>query len=472
MNTRQPTFAFACLTLFTVISVIAGGMIFFKLSLHLLMMTCWVICAIYAKFLGFTYADLEKGANELIYKAMGAVIILMCVGALIGAWIVSGTVPVMIYSGLKIISPTFFLLTSMIICSLTSLMTGTSWGTIGTVGIAIMGIGAGLGFEPGLTAAVIISGAFFGDKLSPLSDTTNMSAAVTGTPILRHIRHMVNTLTPAYIIVLIIYTIMGLQHDTTAVDLSMLNDILTGIEDNFKISIIPVLPMVFVLVLLLRQTNPALAIISGALFGVAIAVFYNGIELNTAFNAMWSGYKGDFEHPFLAKLLNRGGITSMLNIAALVIFACGLGGMLRCMGVIDTVLEPIAKRATSAFSLTLATLFVGYVNLLLTAAIYFSIVMTGTIMTPLFKKNGYRPENCSRLVEDATTFGGPLVPWASNALFPMATLSVTYGEYIPYVFLLYLTPLVSIAYALFNINMTKLSKEEMEEEQALQHAQS
>ena len=349
----------------------------------------------------------------------------MCVGALIGAWISAGTVPVMIYVGLQIISPSLFLVTSLILCSVTSLTTGTSWGTIGTVGLAIMGIGAGLGFDPGITAASIICGAFFGDKLSPLSDTTNMAAAVSGVPLLRHVRHMVNTITPAYIITIILYAIIGFKQGSGVADTSQLNAILSGISEHFQIGIIPALPMLLVLGLLIRQTNPVLAIVSGALFGVLIAVGYAGMDLTTAFNSMWSGYKADFANPMLAKLLNRGGITSMLDIAALVIFACGLGGMLRHIGIID---------------------------------------VNGTVMAPLFRKRGYRPENCSRVVEDAGTLGGPLVPWASNALFPMSMLSVSYMDYAPWAFVLYLTPLMSILYAAFNINMTRLTPEEMAEE--------
>ena len=199
--------------------------------------------------------------------------------------------------------------------------------------------------------------------------------------------------------------------------------------------------------------------------GVIVAVLCNGIEVTAAFNSMWGGFKGDFtDAPMLAKLLNRGGVTSMLNIMCLVVLACGLGGMLRRMGVIDVALEPLAKWANSGFKLVLSTLIVGYGTLMLTAAIYFSIVMTGTLMAPVFRRQGFRSENCSRVVEDASTLGGPLVPWANNALFPMATLGVAYLDYIPYVYLLFLTPCFSLLYGLFNITMTRLSPEEVEEE--------
>lgn len=257
---------------------------------------------------------------------------------------------------------------------------------------------------------------------------------------------------------------MGFSDTATVADASQLESILTGISANFKLGIIPALPMLLVLTLLVRQTNPVLAIMSGALSGVFIAVTYAGMDITTAFNSMWGGYKGQFDNPLLAKLLNRGGITSMLDIAALVIAACGLGGMLKCMGVIDTILEPVSRHATSGFRLVASTLIIGYGTLMLTAACYFSIVMTGTIMAPLFRKRGFRPENCSRVVEDAGTLGGPLVPWSSNALFPMSMLSVSYFEYAPWAILLYLTPLVSITYALLNINMTRLTPQEMEEE--------
>lgn len=472
---KVPSFPFAITCLLLIIGLIAGGIMFFKLQLALLMMSGWVVCAIMGKFLGYTYEDLEVGAFELIQKAMGACIILVCVGALIGAWISAGTVPVMIYAGLKIISPSIFLVTSLIVCSLTSIFTGTSWGTIGTVGVALMGIGAGLGFDPGMTAATIICGSFFGDKMSPLSDTTNMAAAVTGTPLFRHIRHMWFTITPAYVVTFIIYLFIGFKQTPEAMAPDQINTILNGLSQHFNLGVGAVLPMILVLVMLLKRCSPILSIIAGALCGVVVAVLCNGIEVTAAFNSMWGGFKGDFaDAPMLAKLLNRGGVTSMLNIMCLVVLACGLGGMLRRMGVIDVALEPLARWANSGFKLVLSTLIVGYGTLMLTAAIYFSIVMTGTLMAPVFRRQGFRTENCSRVVEDASTLGGPLVPWANNALFPMATLGVAYLDYIPYVYLLFLTPCFSLLYGLFNITMTRLTPEEMEadrkEREALQNA--
>ena len=170
--------------------------------------------------------------------------------------------------------------------------------------------------------------------MSPLSDTTNMAAAVSGVPLLRHVRHMANTIAPAFIISIILYGIMGFKYSGGSVDSSQLNSILAGISENFPVDFVPALPMLLVLFLLIRQTNPVVAIVGGALFGVFIAVFYVGMDLKTAFNSMWDGYKGEFSDPILMKLLNRGGVISMLNIAALVIFACGLGGMLRHIGIV------------------------------------------------------------------------------------------------------------------------------------------
>ena len=464
---KKPSFLFAITALLLIVGIIAGGIIFFKLQLQLLMLTGWVACAVLGRMLGRSYEDLEAGAFELIQKAMGACLILVCVGALIGAWIASGTVPVMIYAGLKLISPSLFLVTSLIVCSLTSIFTGTSWGTIGTVGVALMGIGAGLGFAPGLIAATIICGSFFGDKMSPLSDTTNMAAAVTGTPLFRHIRHMWFTITPAYVITFVIYLVMGFKQTPEGMAPDQINVILNGLSHHFNLGVGAVIPMALVLVMLLKRCSPILAITTGALCGVVVAVVFNGMEVTAAFNAMWGGFKGDFgDSPMLAKLLNRGGVTSMLNIMCLVVLACGLGGMLRRMGIIEPALEPLARRADNGFKLVVSTLVIGYGTLMLTAAIYFSIVMTGTLMAPVFRRHGFRSENCSRVVEDASTLGGPLVPWANNALFPMTTLGVAYLDYVPYVYLLVLTPCFSLLYALFNITMTRLTPEEMREENA------
>lgn len=457
---KELTFGFAVFILIVVVAIIASGMMFFNLKLQMLMLCCWVVCAGFGRYLGFSYAELEAGAYEFIARAMGAVLIMMSVGALIGAWISAGTVAVMIYIGLKIITPEFFLATSFILCSMTSVFTGTSYGTIGTVGLALMGIGAGLGFDPGVTAATVISGAFLGDKMSPLSDTTNMAAAVNDVPLLTHVRHMANTLTPAFIITLIIYLFMGFHHDSGTGDASILNQLLEDITVNFRLGFIPAIPMLLVFYLLLRQTNPILAIISGSVLGVAVAVGYAGVDLTASFNAMWSGYEKTFDNPLLMKLMNRGGVTSMLGVSALVIFACGLGGMLRCLGVIDTILEPVSRHAKSAFSLVLSTLVIGFSTVLLTASSYFSLLMTGTIMTPLFRKQGYRPENCSRVTEDVGTLATPLVPWSSNALFSMGMLGVGFTDYAPYCFLMFLMPCVSLTYSILDINMTRLSNGE------------
>ncbi|WP_300831961.1 Na+/H+ antiporter NhaC family protein, partial [uncultured Bilophila sp.] len=292
-----------------------------------------------------------------------------------------------------------------------------------------------------------------------------MAAAVTGTPLFRHIRHMWFTITPAYVVTFIIYLFIGFKQTPEAMAPDQINAILDGLSQHFNLGVGAVIPMLLVLVMLLKRCSPILSIIAGALCGVIVAVLCNGIEVTAAFNSMWGGFKGDFtDAPMLAKLLNRGGVTSMLNIMCLVVLACGLGGMLRRMGVIDVALEPLAKWANSGFKLVLSTLIVGYGTLMLTAAIYFSIVMTGTLMAPVFRRQGFRSENCSRVVEDASTLGGPLVPWANNALFPMATLGVAYLDYIPYVYLLFLTPCFSLLYGLFNITMTRLSPEEVEEE--------
>lgn len=465
---RIPSLKFSLLALGTIVLVIGGGMAFFNLKLQVLMLTGWLVCAAFAKALGFTYAEIEKGAFDMISRAMGACVILMSVGALIGAWISAGTVPVLIYTGLTLITPSLFLVTSLLLCSATSLATGTSWGTIGTVGLALMGIGTGMGIPEGITAATIICGAYFGDKMSPLSDTTNMTAAVTGVKLMTHVRHMFYTVAPAYVITLIIYGIIGMNYAGGVADNVQLTSIIGGLSSNFQLGFIPVLPMILVFILLLRQTNPVVAILAGALCGVAVAVVYGGLDLNVAFNSMWKGYKGDFSDPLLAKLLNRGGVTSMLGIVSLVIFACGLGGMLKTTGIIDAVLQPIVERADTDLKLVLATLFTGYGSLALTSSCYFSCVMSSTLMAPLFRKRGLRPENCSRVVEDAATLGGPLVPWSSNALFPVKMLGVGWAAFAPWCFLLYLAPLISITYAVFNITMTRYDSNEMKEAEAIE----
>lgn len=458
---KKPSLQFAVLTLLVIVAFMATGLIIFKIKLNTLMFLSWLLMVPFAMKLGFSFEELEDGAYSMIKKGLQAMIIIMAVGALIGAWIASGTVPTLIYIGLKIISPKFFLVTTLFFCAIISSATGTSWGSMGTAGIAMMAVGEGMGIPAGMTAGAVISGAYFGDKMSPLSDSTNLAPAVAGTDVITHIKHMTYTTGPSFIISAILFTILGLKYGVASVDLQLVTEILAGLSGIFKISWIALIPTILVIYLLIRGHSPVTSILSGAVLGALFAIFYQGTTLGLAASAMWGGYKGEFELTFMNKLLNRGGIESMQGIVSLMMFGLGLGGMMRITGILETLLAGISKKIKSDGGLVFITVLVSYLSNAIGASMAFGAVLTGTLMSPLFEEHKLKPENLSRIIEDAGTLGAVMIPWTTNAVYTMQVLQVSYLAYLPFCFLNILNPIISIIYGVTGFSMTKYTDEEI-----------
>lgn len=458
---KKPSLGYSILTLATIITFMTIGMVGFKIKLQILMFLSWIIITAFSMKLGISYDELETGAFDMVRKAMQAMVLLTAVGILIASWIAAGTVPTLIFAGLKVISPKYFLITTLLLCSIVSLATGTSWGTLGTAGLAMMGIGAGLGIPAGMTAGAVICGSYFGDKMSPLSDSTNLAPAVAGTDVFTHIKHMLYTTVPSYVISMILFLILGFKYGFGQMDYSQVNEITSSLGQLFHIGIIPLLPAVVVIGLLAKRKSPITSILLGAIAGLVVAILYQGCDITTAFGALWGGYKGEFGSVFLNKLLNRGGIQSMLGIVALMIFALGLGGMMRVSGILDTILEEIAKKLKSTGGLVASSMMISYFAGMISGSMHFAAVMTGTLMSPLFEERKLKPENLSRIIEDCGTLGAVLIPWSTNAVFTMNMLQVSYAAYVPFCFLNYLNPIFSLIYGITGFSMVKYSEEEI-----------
>ena len=462
---RKPSLGAALGILLALVLFFVIGMQVFSVKLQTLLLLGWLIIIPFGIRLGHTYEDLEKQAFATVSKGLQAAMILMVVGAMIGAWISAGTVPTLLYVGLKIINPKFFLISVLLFCSIVSLATGTSWGTVGTAGIAMMGIGAGLGIPAGMTAGAIISGAFFGDKMSPLSDSTNLAPAVAGTDLITHIKHMAYTTVPAYVISAIIFLFLGFRYGSGVTDINQVNEILSSLGSIFKIGFIPILPALIVLTLLLMKKPAISSMLIGAVAGTVVAITYQGYSVSAAMGYLYNGFSGDFGNLFMDKLLNRGGIASMLGMVATMIFALGLGGLLNHTGILTTILDAVSKKIRSTGALVASTMFVSYFANAVGASMTFAAVITGSLMTPLFKKFNLKPENLSRIIEDAGTLGAVLIPWNLSAIFVIGTLQVSYLEYLPYCFLSFLTPIISLIYGFTGITMKKYEDNENTEEQ-------
>ena len=408
---RKPTFKFAMLVMIAIISLTTVGMVMFKASITAMFLLSWLIVVPAAMRLGYTNNEIEEFGFEVGKSAFQSNLIILSVGVLISTWIAAGTIPTIVYSGLTIITPKYFLLTALILCSLTSLATGTSWGTLGTSGIALMSIGNSMGIPAGLTAGAIISGAFFGDKMSPLSDSTNLAAAICKTDVITHMKHMMFTTVPAYLICIVLYTVIGFKYANNAIDYNQINQIKEVLSSTFNIGMVSLLPIIFLLVLLLLQKPPIVSILASALLGGIIAVIQEGQKVGDLLNYVLNGYSIETGISYADKLLNRGGIMSMAETVLLVFIVFIVAGILQKTGFLEVLLKPMIDRiGNSRAKLVGSTFVVSYFANAFSSSMMFTSVFVGTIMSPLYKEFKLKPENLSRIIEDTATLGGPLIP--------------------------------------------------------------
>lgn len=458
---KEPSFAYASLVLVTIAIIMVCGIRIFQAPLAVVMFLSWLIVNFFAHFLGYTYPELETIAIDTIRNSIQAVIIMLGVGVLISAWIAAGTVPTIIYYGLSLINPSYFLVATLLICALTSMFTGTSWGTIGTVGIALLGIGNGMGIHPGMIAGALISGSWFGDKLSPLSDTTNFASSVMGVPLMTHVKHMLYTTVPALVVSAILFLILGFGAGTANVNTDSISTIQAGLQANYHIGLISLIPMIVVITLLLMRRPASQSILIGGALGILFAIFYQGFDTSMVLKAALTGFDYDFNNDFLSKLLNRGGMDSMTRTIQALIFTTGMGGMLREMRILNVLVGKISHKINSTFSSIATGSFVSYLSIALTGSHMFAAIMVQSTVLDLFKKNGLKPENASRICEDCGTLGVTLIPYGVTALFIVDTLNISFSQYVPYAFLCYLCPIFGLLCGLTGFGIARYSEEEM-----------
>jgi len=402
------------------------------------------------------WKQIQDGMVHGIMLAMGAVLILMIVGTMIGTWIQGGVVPTMIYYGLKILSPGYFLVATLIICSIVSLGTGSSWSTAGTVGVALIGVGSGLGIPVPLVAGAIVSGAYFGDKMSPLSDTTNLAPAVAGVDLFSHIRHMVYTTGPGYLISLILYGVIGMRFAGERIDSGNIQIILETIHANFTIHPILLLPPLLVIVMVVKKVPPLPALLGGTALGGIFGLLTQSKSLADVIMAAKSGYVSRSGVTMVDELLTRGGLDYMMNTVALIICALSFGGIMEKTGMLEVLAKSLLKRVRRTGSLVATTIFSCIGMNIIASDQYMAIVIPGRMYKKAFDEMGLHPKNLSRALEDSGTLSSPLIPWNSCGAFMGATLGVNPLLYLPYAFLNLTNPVVSIFYGYTGITMEKV----------------
>jgi NhaC family Na+:H+ antiporter len=382
--------------------------------------------------LKFSWKDMERGIVDSIHRAMPAILIMLTVGVLIGSWMASGTIPMVIYYGLKLISPKFFLVTACFVCSITALATGTSWGTIGTVGVAFIGIAMGLGIPLGLAAGAIVAGAYFGDKMSPFSDIPNLAAVTAGANLFDHIKHMMWSAVPGWLLSLIVYFFVGLRYRTGTVENETMALILDTLKKNFRFNVLLLLPMliVFYLAFTKRPTIPGMLISS--LVAAALAVIFQKESLVQIAQAVNTGYPAHTGVEAVDKLLTRGGLMSMMQTQLVAFTAFSFGGIMQKTGLLSVILERVMKVARKIGSLVAVTIGSCVVTALVTGSSYLSVIIPGDLLSPVYKKKGLAAKNLSRIIDECGGIIVPLVPWSMAGVYITGALGVQVFSYLPW----------------------------------------
>lgn len=476
---KQPKLYQALISFAGLMAVMSVGIVVFEVDPHIPMFIGVIISAIMAMVIGHKWTNIEKMMIDGISKAMQSILILAIVGMMIGAWLISGTIPAMIYYGLKLLSPKYFLVAAVLICSVTSLATGTSWGTIGTMGLALIGIGSGLGMPIGPTAGAVISGAYFGDKMSPLSDTTNLAPAMAGTDVFTHVKYMIKSTVVAYAITIIFFLIYGFMHATNgATDTSQAVMLMDGLKESFNINPILLLPPLIV-ILAIAFKIPAIpgitlgfivAAIMAPIFQSDLAIFVNGdsgvefshygVTMGDILNSSLDGFLYNSDIDSLNGLLSTGGLMNMSSSILMTIIAMMFGGIMEGTGQLAVVIDAVIKKINSAAGLVGATELTCIISNVVMPEQYISILVPGRMFALAYIKKGIHPKCLSNALESAGTVTSPLVPWNTCGLFIYNTLGVATMAYAPWAIFNYSMPIICFIMAIMGITVTKMTKEE------------
>jgi NhaC family Na+:H+ antiporter len=481
---REPTLLEALLPVIVLIGLLAGSVYLFgdgsssgpnQLALILAAM----VGAIVGLRLGYGWREIEKGIVHGISLAMGAILILLVVGSVIGTWILAGVVPTMIYYGLSILTPDVFYPAACVICALVALATGSSWTTAGTIGVALVGIAAAQNLNMGLAAGAIVSGAYFGDKMSPLSDTTNLAPAMAGTDLFTHIRHMMWTTMPSIVLALILFTVVGLMMPAPT-SAEQLDAILVALREQFVIGPHLLIPAVLVIALVIKRMPAFPALLIGALSGCLFAVLFQqpavvglaadpelsrGLALTKgAWISLFDGFTLESGNAALDELLSRGGMSSMLGTVWLILAAMMFGGVMESTKLLQRIAASILSTVRGTGSLISATLLTSFGSNVIASDQYISIVLPGRMFRAEYRRRGLHPKNLSRSLEDAGTLTSVLVPWNTCGAFFAQTLGVATFAYAPFAFFNLINPFVAAIFGFTGFTIERIPEGEMEEE--------
>lgn len=435
---------------------LAFGFTAVGLPIQLALLGGWFLALAVGKIIGYSYPEMQKFILDGINNGLEAVLILLAVGALIGTWVSGGIVPGIVYYGLRLISPSIFLFAALIITSITSISTGTSWGSIGTAGIAMMGVGAGLGIDPALTAGAIISGAYIGDKVSPLSDSTILSASMSRVELIDHIRGMMPVTLPAFLISGAGYLVAGfVLVDPEAGDPTQIEVILNGLTTTFNMNLLVLLPIIIVIVLLAMGYPSMPVIYLGAGLGILWGIFFQGLAPIEAVSTAWTQLPMETGVDTIDGILAQGGIASMLESVAVIILGLGFAGILQGTKILQAIANQLDRFIVSLGTLNLVTLIVGFFGQLFGSALYVSAILTPSIMGAKYDEHGVDRTVLSRNTEVSGTLVSAMIPWTDNGIYVATILGVSVFEYLPFMWFALASIVITIIFGFADIAMPR-----------------
>lgn len=458
---KKPGLIVALIPIVVMMLLLVVGYGVFHIKAQVLLVTAAFLSGLLGFILKFKWSVMEKGIIDTIHKALPAVLIMLAVGILVGTWIAAGTIPMIIYYGLELISPQYFLVTASFVCSVTSIATGTSWGTIGTLGVAFIGIATALGIPMGAAAGAIVAGAYFGDKMSPFSDVTNLAPVTAGSNLFDHIKHMTYSAGPAWLIGLFIYFIIGLSYDSAPTHSVMIDTIMVTLKENFTFNILLLLPLVIVFYFAISKKPVLPGMLLSSFTAAILAIFFQGASVVDVASAMNTGYVASTGVEVVDKLISRGGMMSMMEVQLVAFTAFAFSGIIQSTGLLAIIFEHIKKFTKTVSSLVTTAVATSFITALVTGSSYLSMLVPGELLAPAFKEKKLAAKNLSRIVEEAGAIMVPLIPWSMAGVYITGTIGVSPFEYMPYAFMNYLSVVILLFFGFTKITMApKINEDE------------
>lgn len=458
MNTQKiPGFWHSVICFFGMLVMIVVGVVAYRISIQVLLMLSIIWVTLNSLFLGYNFIEIKNMMSDSIAKALGAVYIFILIGIVVASFLESGTIAGIVYYGLNLVHPAVFLPMGLVLCAFMSVCVGTMVGTVATVGVILIGIGAAMGVPLPIVAGMVIAGASFGDKMSPVSDTTNMAALASGTDLYTHIKSMLYTTVPTFIICLVLFSFIGLEYADQALSTDGIVAFKAAIDDHFVVSIWGFLPIIVLFGLSFKRVPAEPTMIISSVVAIIIALLQQGHGFIDILGSLQNGYSAETGNSDLDRLLNRGGILGMMGTLAIALFAMALGGVLDKAGYVHSMLNGILQHIKNVVQLLAATMLTGIIASIATGQSYISIVLTAQLFREKYDEMKLKRRMLSRTIEESTTLITPLMPWSLGGAFYSSAMGVSVFEYAPWAFLNYLNVFVALIMAALGLAIFRKS---------------